>query len=308
MGSFGNLLLNENMKVFRRVRTWIMLAILVLISLLMPVLMREGMGSSDTLFWQPAATTVQIAFFLNTIFCVVIAAETVAGEFTWGTIKLLLIRPWSRSKILASKYLTVVGFSILSTLLVIGMAMLSSYILFSHEVSVDSSIIAADVFTRWGYLYIDLFITLAIAFMVSSVFRSGALAIGLSLFIMFTQNIFSLIFNPDRYEWAKYVLFNNMNLSKYMNSSSDMGLMNGASEGMTLGFSLAVLAAYYVIFMVISWVVFNKEMWQVNSCLFFVFMWHSCLFRVHTGIVMLESYYRRSHFGMAAHGGIIFLD
>uniref|UniRef100_UPI00403F9C81 ABC transporter permease n=1 Tax=Paenibacillus sp. FSL R7-0272 TaxID=2921679 RepID=UPI00403F9C81 len=259
LGSFGNLLLNENMKVFRRVRTWIMLAILVLISLLMPVLMREGMGSSDTLFWQPAATTVQIAFFLNTIFCVVIAAETVAGEFTWGTIKLLLIRPWSRSKILASKYLTVVGFSILSTLLVIGMAMLSSYILFSHEVSVDSSIIAADVFTRWGYLYIDLFITLAIAFMVSSVFRSGALAIGLSLFIMFTQNIFSLIFNPDRYEWAKYVLFNNMNLSKYMNSSSDMGLMNGASEGMTLGFSLAVLAAYYVIFMVISWVVFNKR-------------------------------------------------
>ncbi|MGQ8870933.1 ABC transporter permease [Paenibacillus sp. TSA_86.1] len=259
MGSFGNLLLNENMKVFRRVRTWVMLAILALISLLMPVLLREGMGASEAYYWQPAATTVQIAFFLNTIFCVVIAAESVAGEFTWGTIKLLLIRPWSRSKILASKYLTVVGFSILSTLLVIGMAMLSSYILFSHDAPVESNIIATEALTRWGYLYIDLFITLAIAFMVSSVFRSGALAIGLSLFIMFTQNIFSLIFNPDRYEWAKYVLFNNMNLSKYMNASSDIGLMNGPSAGMTLGFSLAVLAAYYVIFMVISWVVFNKR-------------------------------------------------
>jgi ABC-2 type transport system permease protein len=259
LGSFGNLLLNENMKVFRRARTWVMLAILVLISLLMPVLMKQGMGTSDTLFWQPAATTVQIAFFLNTIFCVVIAAETVAGEFTWGTIKLLLIRPWSRSKILASKYLTVVGFSIMSTLLVIGMALLSSYVLFSHDAPAGSGVSAANALTMWGYLYIDLFITLAIAFMVSSVFRSGALAIGLSLFIMFTQNIFSLIFNPDRYVWAKYVLFNNMNLSKYMNSSSDMGLMNGSSGGMTLGFSLAVLAAYYVIFMVISWVVFNKR-------------------------------------------------
>ncbi|PYE48438.1 ABC transporter permease [Paenibacillus barcinonensis] len=256
---FGKLLLNENMKVFRRVRTWVMLAILALISILIPVLMREGLGSSEVVYWQPADTAVRVSFFLNTIFCVVIAAESVAGEFTWGTIKLLLIRPWSRSKILASKYLTVVGFSIMSTLLVIGMAMLTSYILFSHDAPLGNGLTAANAFTMWGYLYIDLFITLAIAFMVSSVFRSGALAIGLSLFIMFTQNIFSLIFNPDRYAWAKYVLFNNMDLSKYMHTSSDMGLLNGPSDGMTLGFSLAVLAVYYVIFMVISWVVFSKR-------------------------------------------------
>lgn len=80
---FGKLLLNENMKVFRRVRTWVMLAILALISILMPVLMREGFGSSEVIYWQAAVTAVQVTFFLNTIFCVVIAAESVAGEFTW---------------------------------------------------------------------------------------------------------------------------------------------------------------------------------------------------------------------------------
>lgn len=37
-------------------------------------------------------------------------------------------------------------------------------------------------------------------------------------------------------------------------------------------------------------------------------MRHSCLFRVHTGIVMLEIYYGRSHLGMTAHGGINLLD
>lgn len=255
LGSFGNLILNENMKIFRRPRTWIMLAILVLISLLMPVLLREGMGSAGVPFWEAAVTTVQIVFFLNTIFCVVIAAEAVAGEFTWGTIKLLLIRPWSRSKILASKYLTVIIFSILSTLVVIVMATGMSYLLFSHDGPSGSG----NALTLWGYLYVDLFITLAIAFMVSSVFRSGALAIGLSLFIMFSQSIFSLIFNPVRYEWAKYVLFNNMDLSKYMTSGADFALMGGPSAGMTLGFSIAVLAVYYVIFMVISWVVFSKR-------------------------------------------------
>ncbi|MEC0123742.1 ABC transporter permease [Paenibacillus pabuli] len=260
MGNFGNLIMNENMKIFRRPRTWIMLSILAIIALLMPVLLREGLGSSEDLFWQPAITTVQVVFFLNTIFCVVIAAEAVAGEFTWGTIKLLLIRPWSRSKILASKYLTVIGFSILSTLLVVILATAMSYLLFSHSAPQDGSGVSASyAFTSWGYLYVDLFITLAIAFMVSSVFRSGALAIGLSLFIMFTQNLFSLIFNPVRYDWAKYVLFNNMDLSRYMSQGTDFGMVDGGNAGMTLGFSIAVLAVYYVIFMVISWVVFSKR-------------------------------------------------
>lgn len=58
-------------------------------------------------------------FFLNTIFTALVAADSVAGEFTWGTIKLLLIRPWSRSKILLSKYISMVLFSLFSTLLLI---------------------------------------------------------------------------------------------------------------------------------------------------------------------------------------------
>ncbi|WP_127538139.1 ABC transporter permease [Paenibacillus illinoisensis] len=260
MPNFGNLLLNENMKIFRRLRTWIMLSFLALISLLLPVLLREGMGGGDVYFWEAAITTVQIVFFLNTIFCVVIAAEAVAGEFTWGTIKLLLIRPWSRSKILASKYITVLGFSLLSTVLILLLATGMSYVLFSHDGSAAGGVTSASyAFTLWAYLYVDLFITLAIAFMVSSVFRSGALAIGLSLFIMFTQSIFALIFNPARYDWAKYVLFNNMDLSRYMNSGMDLGLFGGGNAGMTLGFSVAVLAVYYVIFMVVSWVVFSKR-------------------------------------------------
>ncbi|MCM3174514.1 ABC transporter permease subunit [Paenibacillus sp. MER 99-2] len=257
MASFGNLLLNENMKIFRRARTWIMLSILALSALLLPLLLREGLGASDMPALEAAYTTVQIVFFLNTIFCVVIAAEAVAGEFTWGTIKLLLIRPWSRSKILLSKYLTVIGFSILSTLVVILLAWGMSSVLFTTDIETRNT---GQTFTLWGYMYVDLFITLAIAFMVSSVFRSGALAIGLSLFIMFTQNIFTLIFNPTRYEWAKYVLFNNMDLSRYMNSGSVFDMIGGGvPEGMTLGFSIAVLAAYYVIFMVISWVVFSRR-------------------------------------------------
>ena len=199
--------------------------------------------------------TVTFVSFLNTIFVVVVASDSVAGEFSWGTIKLLLIRPWTRSKILFSKYLSVLLFSILSTLVMILLGFSTSYLLMSS--TVDMGLTPTDMtpgsyaLISWVFEYVDLFITIAIAFMVSTVFRSGALAIGLSLFILFTQGIFGMIFNPERYAWAKYILFTNMDLSQYMYGD---GL-----GGMSLGFSMIILAVYYVIFMGISWYVFSKR-------------------------------------------------
>ena len=52
------------------------------------------------------------------VFVIIVAAGMVSSEFSWGTIKLLLIRPISRSKILLSKYLTLLLFAgLLLTLL-----------------------------------------------------------------------------------------------------------------------------------------------------------------------------------------------
>ena len=43
------------------------------------------------------------------MFSIIIAGGIVASEFNWGTIKLLLIRPIDRGKILASKYMAVIA-------------------------------------------------------------------------------------------------------------------------------------------------------------------------------------------------------
>ena len=237
------------MKIYRRMRTWVMLGILAFMSIIIPYLFSGNGGGETTSFWEGAMLTVTFVSFLNTIFVVVVASDSVAGEFSWGTIKLLLIRPWTRSKILFSKYLSVLLFSILSTLVMILLGLSTSYLLMSS--TVDMGLTPTDALISWVFEYVDLFITIAIAFMVSTVFRSGALAIGLSLFILFTQGIFGMIFNPERYAWAKYILFTNMDLSQYMYGD---GL-----GGMSLGFSLIILAVYYVIFMGISWYVFSKR-------------------------------------------------
>ena len=47
------------------------------------------------------------------MFSIIIAGGIVASEFNWGTIKLLLIRPIDRGKILVSKYMAVIAFSLI---------------------------------------------------------------------------------------------------------------------------------------------------------------------------------------------------
>lgn len=259
LGEFIALIHNENIKIYSRVRTWIMLFMLAVMSALLPTLVyftSINESTAGVALWDNFQMTVSVAFFLNTIFTVVVASDSVAGEFTWGTIKLLLIRPWSRSKILLSKYISVILFSLLSTVVVIAFG-LGASLLFS-----SSSAEAMLSITKWSpaqyaFLdilcrYIELFLTVALAFMVSSVFRASGLAIGLSLFIMFAKSIITAIFSPDRFEWAQYLIFTHMDLSDYLISNTGPG-------GAKLGFSIAVLAVYYALFMVISWVVFRKR-------------------------------------------------
>ncbi|WP_410513726.1 ABC transporter permease [Paenibacillus sp. BR2-3] len=259
MSEFAALIHNENIKIYSRVRTWIMLILLAVMSALIPVLYYFTSKSESSMMglWDSFQVTVSVAFFLNTIFTVVVASDSVAGEFSSGTIKLLLIRPWSRSKILLSKYISMVLFGLLSTGVLIAFGFGAAYIFSSSSSGEGISALTAWSPAEYSFLdllcrYTELFLTAALAFMVSSVFRASGLAIGLSLFIMFAKNIIVAIFNPERYEWARYLIFTHMDLRGYLLSDNGPG-------GATLWFSLAVLAVYYVLFLFIAWVVFRKR-------------------------------------------------
>ncbi|MNF13591.1 hypothetical protein D3C81_2276810 [compost metagenome] len=69
---------------------------------------------------------------------------------------------------------------------------------------------------------------------------------------MFAKDIIAAIFSPERYEWAKYLIFTHMDLHGYLLTDKGPG-------GSTLGFALVVLAVYYLIFMLVSWIVFRKR-------------------------------------------------
>ncbi|XID92829.1 ABC transporter permease [Paenibacillaceae bacterium WGS1546] len=256
MVNFANLILNENMKIYRRLRTWIMLAFIVLL----PSLISLGvyLGGASLNNWSMMMTGSYISFSLITVFTVVVAADIVAGEFTWGTIKLLLIRPWSRSAILLSKYLATMLFALLFTVAAFIVTFLSNVLIFGYE---TESVLAVGT-SNWEHVltfYLLQFVTLVIivtfGFTMSAAFRSGSLAIGLSIFFLFAGQLITSLFALADKAWVKYVLFVHLDLTSYMNG----GQGPIPNHPMSLGFSLAVLAAYFVLFNAISWTVFRKR-------------------------------------------------
>ena len=88
------------------------------------------------------------------------------------------------------------------------------------------------------------------AFMISTVFRNSALAIGMGVFLMFTGDIIVLVFSE--YSWVKYILFANLDLSQYFDGVPFL-------KGMSLTFSIVVLTLYFLIFNFISLTTFIRR-------------------------------------------------
>jgi ABC-2 type transport system permease protein len=305
-----NLIANEQMKIYRRLRTWILALLLIIVVVLTGILSHSGYQQDDS--WKTRAKetiehnktelansdipdnfkkqmrdesalqqhmldhnyppvdntlwggmlTASGLIILVTLFTVIIAGDMVAGEFTWGTIKLLLIRPASRAKILLSKYITTLLFA--ATLLVLlfitalivngflyGFGRLSlPHLTVNAAGQVQERTMLFYVFATYGLKLIELVMIVTLAFMISTVFRSASLAIGLSIFIMFAGQIITLLLL--RFTWGKYFLFANTDLTPYL---EDRPL----AEGMTMGFSITVLIFYFLLFNVLSWEIFRRR-------------------------------------------------
>lgn len=263
MGDFGGLIRNENMKIYLRVRTYVMFGILIGLTIIISALWLAFGERSSTSMWEVAFMESSILFFLVTIFTVVVAAGAVAEEFTSGTIKLLLIRPWSRSKILLSKYIAVMLFAVTLAIVLFGSTLLVNWVMFG--IGNDSANAGGGILPMgsddspfvyllkyYGLTLITSIVTVTLSFMLSTIFRSSGLAIGMALFLLLVVNNFMQLLALLDYKWVDYILFIHLNLTQYLGDFS-------LREGMTLGFSLAVLAVYYIIFIALTWYVFNKR-------------------------------------------------
>ncbi|TMV47706.1 ABC transporter permease [Paenibacillus mesophilus] len=252
MSNMVNLIQNENMKIYRRPRTWVMAALLLAVTITFAVLMKSfgPDGSISALTYMSNVSSLTMLVF---IFSVVIAADIVAGEFTWGTIKLLLIRPVGRSKVLLSKYIAVLLFMLALLALLFVSSLVIGFLLFGTAGNKDIPLTMGGVLREYGFRLVELTINVTFAFMISTVFRSSALAISLAFVIMFASSSVMTILIALKKEWAKYILFANTDLGMYFGSRKP------PFEGMTLGFSITMLILYYAVFIALAWTIFRKR-------------------------------------------------
>ncbi|WP_411345525.1 ABC transporter permease [Paenibacillus sp. WLX1005] len=258
MTDFVQLIWNEILKIVLRVSNWVMLILLVALSPALLLLLKFGDYPGSALM---ALEQSFAMFFLVVLFMLIVASESVASEFTTGTIKLLLIRPWQRWKILSSKFLAVTVFLLVLTLIFTLINLIVSYVLFPAQIAGvpdgELSSYENNLLLLIVYSFIRALILATFAFMLSALFRSSALAITLSMLLYFsgtiTNGLLRLALKPDDYWIVKYLLFTNLDLTQYFSEPT-------GSFGVTsLGWSLFILAVYFVLFLLISWLSFAKR-------------------------------------------------
>ncbi|TWT02302.1 ABC transporter permease [Planomicrobium sp. CPCC 101079] len=196
---------------------------------------------------------------LVTLFTVVIAAGITASEFSQGTIKMLLTRPVRRWKVLTSKYLTTMVFAGLLSVITLLAAALAGLVFFgigegTFLVWTGSEVMEGSYWREAIKLSVLSFASVWIigtfAFMLGTVFRSSSLAIGLSIFLMFTG--IQAVFLLSNYEIIKYYLFTHTDLTQFYS-----GFMPVPDITMTM--SLIVLFVYFLLFLGISYWTFSKR-------------------------------------------------
>lgn len=201
------------------------------------------------------------------ILVIIIAGTIVSEEFNKGTIKLLLIKPYSRIKILAAKYITVVIIILLTLIFTAIVQVLIGGIIFGFGnlsipvVEYNFNTNTLMEFNIFAYVGIKALILLPhflliglIAFTLSTIFTNSALAITMTLLTYMTSGIVLTITSLyKKAEFLKYWLTMNWNLDEYL-----FGRLSQL-EFLNFRFSAIMCAIYFIALLAISLIVFKKK-------------------------------------------------
>lgn len=240
------LIKNELVKMFARKGTWAMIAFAIGLASFSSIVMYRMTPESLSLWGQVQENSSLISILA--IFISSAAATTVASEFSQGTIKLLLIRPLSRGKVLLSKYLAVMCLGLIMVIILFMVSVFVNGILFGF----DGNMVATETLSKTVELYglrsVAILMYPTLAFMLAVIFRNNALPQGLTIVsIILGPQVASALTN---YSWTKYLLFAHTDPSM---------ILSGNPFGVSFTFSIIILAIYFLIMNSISWYTFAKR-------------------------------------------------
>lgn len=197
---------------------------------------------------------------------VLIAGAIVSEEFNKGTIKLLLVRPYSRAKILFAKYVVVLLTVVFIMVAILIMQLIIGGVFFgfdslsipaveyNHNTNtlVEINVILNTILTGLAKLPIYILIG-TLAFALSTLFTNTAVAITVSLLGYMASSMVNQFAYYYNLEWLKYFVTPNWDFTQFLNGK--LPLM----EGLNIPFSIVICIIYFAIMMIPTFIVFKKK-------------------------------------------------
>lgn len=197
---------------------------------------------------------------------VIVAGVSISEEFNKGTVKLLLVRPYSRTKILISKLIAVFITMLITTATILLLQFIIGGIVYGfgtymmNVVQFDfttNSIVTLNIFAYLGLIFIcklPIFILIGtLAFALSTLFLNSPLAVALPILGYMGSDVINMIAISYKWDWVKYFVTPNWDLSQYLFAGTPM------FSGISIEFSITICAIYFVIMLVASIVSFKKR-------------------------------------------------
>lgn len=202
------------------------------------------------------------------ILIIIVAGTIVSEEFNKGTIKLLLVRPYSRVKILLSKYITCLIVLICSIIFVALMQTVVGGIVYGFDSYKNPTVMynyttnSLNVVSMTGALATmavailpKLILLMTLAFTLSTVITNTPVAIAIPLLGSMVESIINqLAIMYEKANFLKYFVTPNWDFSQYLYGSLPQ------MKGITLEFSVCICLAYFIVMMALSiWNFKNKN-------------------------------------------------
>lgn len=200
------------------------------------------------------------------IIALMLTATIVSEEFNKGTIKLLLIRPYSRRKILASKLIACLIALIISIVIMILIEMLLAGIMYGFD-TIGTQVITYNYNTNsvmsinpFASMMLELLqispliiILALIAFMIGTIFANTAVGIVVAFLVYFLSSIINSLSMQFQVKWLKIIPTLNWDLTQYAYGSLP------TIEGMTLAFSIIICAITILVMLITAFENFARK-------------------------------------------------
>ncbi len=199
--------------------------------------------------------TMQILNILIIIFTIFYACSSIAGDQSSGTMKMIAIRPYTRTKLFAGKFLSCLMFGTMLSVIAFfasfvvgiisfGLPIMDCLVVFDARIIVTINPILLLLIYLLSCI-VNLLFYISLAMFICLIFKSNTLSVFLTSILYGTQLVLCGVVNKV---WLKYTPFAHFDIFKYFGNSSfgflRMNILpdtNFATSGLILGLMIVIM-------------------------------------------------------------------